>query len=71
MASYFFELFYFPLVFVYGATGAGKTYTLLGNEINNGITYLTMKDLYKKVIEQQDTKKFEFEINVSYLEVIF
>lgn len=57
------------LVFVYGATGAGKTYTMLGNENNYGITYLTMKDLYEKVNEQQDSKKFE--IYVSYLEVIY
>lgn len=55
------------VVFVYGATGAGKTFTMLGNENNFGITYLTMKDLYEKVNEQQDTKKFE--IYVSYLEV--
>lgn len=54
-------------VFVYGATGAGKTFTMLGNEINYGITYLTMKDLYEKVNEQQNSKKFE--IYVSYLEV--
>ncbi|XP_050541845.1 kinesin-like protein KIF18A isoform X2 [Daktulosphaira vitifoliae] len=54
-------------VFVYGATGAGKTFTMLGNDSNYGITYLTMKDLYEKVNEQQETKKFE--IYVSYLEV--
>ncbi|XP_025412743.1 kinesin-like protein KIF18A isoform X2 [Sipha flava] len=54
-------------VFVYGATGAGKTFTMLGNENNYGITYLTMKDLYTKVNEQKDSKKFE--IYVSYLEV--
>ncbi|XP_050431645.1 kinesin-like protein KIF18A isoform X2 [Adelges cooleyi] len=54
-------------VFVYGATGAGKTFTMLGNEDNYGITYLTMKDLYEKVNEQQESKKFE--IYVSYLEV--
>lgn len=57
------------VVFVYGATGAGKTFTMLGNDKNYGITYLTMKDLYEKVNEQQDSKKFE--IYVSYLEVIY
>lgn len=40
---------------------------MLGNDDNFGITYLTMKDLYEKVHEQQDSKKFE--IYVSYLEV--
>lgn len=42
---------------------------MLGNDKNYGITYLTMKDLYEKVNEQQDSKKFE--IYVSYLEVIY
>lgn len=64
-----YEFVLFITVFVYGATGAGKTFTMLGNENNYGITYLTMKDLYEKVNEQQDSKKFE--IYVSYLEVIF
>lgn len=59
----------YVVVFVYGATGAGKTFTMLGNDNNYGITYLTMKDLYKKVNEQEDSKKFE--IYVSYLEVMF
>jgi len=42
---------------------------MLGNENNYGITYLTMKDLYQKVNEQQDSKTFE--IYVSYLEVMY
>lgn len=62
-------LIFVTIVFVYGATGAGKTFTMLGNENNYGITYLTMKDLYTKVNEQKDSKKFE--IYVSYLEVIY
>lgn len=37
--------------------------------MNYGITYLTMKDLYEKVNEQQNSKKFE--IYVSYLEVMY
>lgn len=56
-------------MFAYGATGAGKTFTMLGNEYNYGITFLTMKDLYEKVKEQQGSKQFE--IYVSYLEVMY
>lgn len=56
-------------MFAYGATGAGKTFTMLGNEYNYGITFLTMKDLYEKVKEQQSSKQFE--IYVSYLEVMY
>ena len=55
------------LVFVYGATGAGKTYTMLGNDETPGIIYLTMQSLYKKINELQDEKHFD--IGISYLEV--
>lgn len=54
-------------VFVYGATGAGKTFTMLGSENCPGITFLTMRDLFEKIQSQQDTRKFD--VGVSYLEV--
>lgn len=54
-------------VFVYGATGAGKTFTMLGNEICPGITFLTMKELFDRIMEKSDTRKFD--IAISYLEV--
>lgn len=55
------------LVFVYGATGAGKTFTMLGNDETPGIIYLTMQSLYEKINELQDEKHFD--IGISYLEV--
>ncbi|KAL5291992.1 KIF18A family protein [Megaselia abdita] len=54
-------------VFVYGATGAGKTFTMLGSGNCPGITYLTMQDLFMKIGEKTVTHKFD--IGVSYLEV--
>lgn len=54
-------------VFVYGATGAGKTYTMLGSENSPGLTFLTMRDLFEKIQSQQDIRKFD--VGVSYLEV--
>uniref|UniRef100_A0A8C6XSS3 Kinesin-like protein n=1 Tax=Naja naja TaxID=35670 RepID=A0A8C6XSS3_NAJNA len=54
-------------VFAYGATGAGKTYTMLGSEKEPGIMYLTMKELYKK-IEVKKEEKF-CEVFISYQEV--
>lgn len=54
-------------MFVYGATGAGKTYTMLGNDGAPGIIYLTMRSLYEKIAELQDEKHFD--IGISYLEV--
>lgn len=58
---------YLYLVFAYGATGAGKTHTMLGTSENPGIIFLTVMDLYHRMEELRGTKKFE--ISVSYLEV--
>lgn len=33
-------------VFAYGATGAGKTYTMMGNEANPGIMKNSIEDLF-------------------------
>uniref|UniRef100_A0A1B6FS76 Kinesin-like protein n=1 Tax=Cuerna arida TaxID=1464854 RepID=A0A1B6FS76_9HEMI len=54
-------------VFVYGATGAGKTHTMLGNKESPGITFLTMTELYKQVEQLKATK--DVEIGITYLEV--
>lgn len=40
---------YNATVFAYGATGAGKTYTMLGTENNPGIMVLTLEELFNKV----------------------
>ena len=40
---------YNATVFAYGATGAGKTYTMLGTETNPGIMVLTLEELFSKV----------------------
>lgn len=54
-------------VFAYGATGAGKTYTMLGQNCNPGITLLTMQDLFQR--KQELSEERDFEIGVTYLEV--
>lgn len=54
-------------MFVYGATGAGKTFTMLGSEDCPGLTFLTMRDLFEKIEGKQETNKFD--VGVSYLEV--
>ena len=38
-------------VFAYGVTGAGKIYTMLGNDENPGIMVWTLKELYKRINE--------------------
>lgn len=54
-------------VFAYGATGAGKTHTMLGNDENPGITFLTMSELFKKKEELLDER--DFDLAITYLEV--
>lgn len=54
-------------VFAYGATGAGKTHTMLGNTETPGVMFLTMMDLYSRIEELKDEKTCD--VAVSYLEV--
>lgn len=55
-------------VFAYGATGAGKTHTMLGSKDQPGVMYQTMMGLYKRIEEIKDTKTCD--VAISYLEVI-
>ena len=54
-------------VFAYGATGAGKTHTMLGSAENPGVMFLTTMELYKR-IEQLKHEKI-CDVAVTYLEV--
>ena len=54
-------------MFAYGATGAGKTYTMLGTQKDPGVMYLTMKDLYAYMDSVKDESAVD--VAVSYLEV--
>lgn len=54
-------------MFVYGATGAGKTHTMLGNFSERGITFMTMEYLFSQMEYLENERKFD--IGISYLEV--
>lgn len=54
-------------VFAYGATGAGKTFTMLGTPQAPGVVFQTMMDLYKRIHECREEKTCD--VAVSYLEV--
>lgn len=54
-------------VFAYGATGAGKTYTMIGAQDNPGLMFLTINELFAKVAETQSDNKYQ--IKVSFLEI--
>ncbi|KAE9601878.1 hypothetical protein Lal_00040815 [Lupinus albus] len=51
-------------VFCYGATGAGKTYTMLGTLENPGVMVLAIKDLFSKIKQRSSHV-----VHLSYLEV--
>ncbi|XP_077178085.1 kinesin-like protein KIF18A isoform X2 [Paroedura picta] len=54
-------------VLAYGATGAGKTHTMLGSPEDPGVMYLTMVELYNAMDRMKEEKHCA--IAVSYLEV--
>ncbi|XP_072448816.1 kinesin-like protein KIF18A [Chiloscyllium punctatum] len=54
-------------VFAYGATGSGKTHTMLGSAGQPGVMYRTMKELYNRIEQMKDEKCCD--VAVSYLEV--
>ncbi|NWW15101.1 KI18A protein, partial [Falcunculus frontatus] len=54
-------------VLAYGATGAGKTHTMLGSPEDPGVMYLTMMTLYKSMDQIKEDKTCD--VAVSYLEV--
>lgn len=54
-------------MFAYGATGAGKTHTMLGSPNDPGVMYRTMTELFKRMDDVKDEK--EFAVAFSYLEV--
>ncbi|XP_069713568.1 kinesin-like protein KIF18A [Phaenicophaeus curvirostris] len=54
-------------VLAYGATGAGKTHTMLGSPEDPGVTYFTMMALYDYIDQIKEDKICN--VAVSYLEV--
>ncbi|KAH7827805.1 kinesin 8A [Monocercomonoides exilis] len=54
-------------VFAYGATGAGKTYTMLGSEDNPGIMFRMMQDLFSTFKRNELDKQYR--LSLSYIEV--
>lgn len=54
-------------VFAYGATGAGKTHTMLGSMADPGIMYQTMKEVFNALDDFKVDRQYE--IRVSFLEI--
>ena len=53
-------------IFAYGATGTGKTYTMLGSQSEKGIMPRSVSDLFKML---QNYKNKEYKMQASYIEI--
>lgn len=53
-------------VFAYGATGAGKTHTMIGNDAEPGLIFLTLQELFDRC---QNAVVRNYTVSMSYLEV--
>ena len=54
-------------VFAYGATGAGKTYTMMGEEDRDGIMLLSVNELFNQM--DRVSSELEYQLKISYIEV--
>ena len=59
---------YNATIFAYGATGTGKTYTMVGEGANVGIMILSLRDLFI-FVNNSLTKDKKFTIKISYIEI--
>merc|ERR1712029_956487 len=57
---------YNATVFAYGATGSGKTYTMVGHTNSPGCMARALNDLFEAVDKSQDVV---FKVSMSYLEI--
>ncbi|GFG34639.1 hypothetical protein Cfor_03711 [Coptotermes formosanus] len=58
---------YNATVFAYGATGSGKTYTMVGNTQQPGIMVRALNDLFQSVQESKHPEQYT--VTMSYLEI--
>eukprot|EP00741_Cyanophora_paradoxa_P008271 tig00001284_g8001.t1 len=59
---------YNATVFAYGATGSGKTFTMIGNEqFGQGVMVSTLSDLFQKIEERKLDD--EYNVRIAYLEI--
>ena len=54
-------------IFAYGATGAGKTHSIMGNDADPGMMPRSMIDLFEEIEKSEDPSLFS--VKVSYMEV--
>lgn len=60
---------YNATVLAYGATGCGKTYTMVGESNNEGIMVRSLADLFKLKDECESNEDKDIKISMSYIEI--
>lgn len=55
-------------LFAYGQTGAGKSYSMVGYEVNKGIVPMACEEIFTK-IEGNANNKMTYEVNFSMIEI--
>ena len=56
-------------VFAYGATGSGKTHTMVGRADDPGLMILSLRDVFRGIEEEKKSNDSAFEVECSYTEV--
>lgn len=54
-------------VFAYGATGTGKTFTMMGDETHKGMIQICLEDIFLK--KRQRENQAQIDIKVQYVEI--
>eukprot|EP00820_Chromera_velia_P019035 Cvel_27947.t1-p1 / transcript=Cvel_27947.t1 / gene=Cvel_27947 / organism=Chromera_velia_CCMP2878 / gene_product=Kinesin-like protein KIF19, putative / transcript_product=Kinesin-like protein KIF19, putative / location=Cvel_scaffold3566:524-3441(-) / protein_length=443 / sequence_SO=supercontig / SO=protein_coding / is_pseudo=false len=55
-------------VFAYGATGSGKTHTMIGPKEDPGVMFQTLQELFQGVVASREDSS-DFDIKASFLEI--
>lgn len=56
-------------VFAYGATGSGKTHTMLGSPEHPGVIYHTARELFRQIMTLTEIDAFPPEIKIGFFEI--
>ncbi|KAK7878595.1 hypothetical protein WMY93_030431 [Mugilogobius chulae] len=56
-------------IFAYGQTGAGKSYTMMGKEGQEGIIPMLCEDLFEKISLDNNKEELSYSVEVSYMEI--
>jgi Cdc6-like AAA superfamily ATPase len=54
-------------LFVYGQTGTGKTYTMTGDGVNEGLVQRTFRELWHRLVNTSSIQNFT--VKLSYIEI--